>query len=170
MSHTDLGGDPGRPSVSQALQRLGLAILEQCGGPREEARIRSLLAQAEAVVRRNLERGQVPPADGLFGEPPAGDAAGDDIVGAVLLATRQAYEEQKVPYYANLIGNLAFRSDVDRGQASLVVRLVERFSYRQLCLLALLSRRERFSLSDLYPDQVPAAASMGVVGLLHEIR
>lgn len=60
-----------------------------------------------------------------------------EVAEGVILSAQRDHEEKKLRLYGNLIANLAFYPQFSRAAADLVVRLAERLSYRQLCLLAL---------------------------------
>ena len=67
----------------------------------------------------------------------------------------------------NLMANLAFRPDIDRGYANYLVRLAEDLSYRQLELLLVFALKDRSHLrqSDYRTEQ---QFSPLLMGLLHE--
>jgi hypothetical protein len=78
----------------------------------------------------------------------------------VLLAAKQDYEEKKLPYYANLLANIAFQAHVDQITANALLKLAERLSYRQLSYISLMARQSIFnlhtqtiSIADFYSKQ-----------------
>jgi hypothetical protein len=158
------------PIVTRTLQKIGGEITQRVLSPREEARIGATFAFAYETIQQNLASGRPLREDGFFESAEHERAAAEEVVEGVLLAAQRAYEEKKLRYYGRLIGNLAFRPDVDRGQANLLIRLADRLSYRQYCLIALLAQRDTYAVSDMYPDQSRHATGMATVGLLNEIR
>jgi len=91
------------------------------------------------IGQRILERqaaGERLRNDGFF----AGSGSdGEEVAEGILLVAEREFESRKLPLHAELIASLAF-DVVDRATANLCVRLMERLSFRQLCLLAALSR------------------------------
>lgn len=96
-----------------------------------------VLALADQRVRERLERGDTLRDDGFFEAQPGDRSAGAESVEGVLLATQRDHEEKKLPFYANLLANLAFDTTYDRAEANLLIRLGRELSYRQLLLLSL---------------------------------
>lgn len=59
----------------------------------------------------------------------------------ILLTSREAYEEKKIPFLANLIATVPFTSTPIENMMQ-TLHEAERLSYRQLCLLAIIDRNE----------------------------
>jgi hypothetical protein len=86
--------------------------------------------------------------DGFFGDRPDDRSAATEILEGVIRAAQQEYQEKKIPFYGNLLGNVPFHPEIDPAQAVALLKLGERLSYRQLCLIALLLERDRYGLAD----------------------
>jgi hypothetical protein len=59
------------------------------------------------------------------------------------------YEERKVPLVAHFFAEVAFRDDISLGYAHHLLRVTDRLSFRELCLLALYGDPERLRTADL---------------------
>lgn len=59
----------------------------------------------------------------------------------ILLTSREAYEEKKIPFLANLVATVPFTSTPIENMMQ-TLHEAERLSYRQLCLLAIINRNE----------------------------
>ena len=87
------------------------------------------------------ESGKQLRADGFFDDSVSGRSAAADVLEQIMQAVQQESEERKLPFIASLYASIAFREDVDRGMANLLVRTAEQLSYRQLCLLSVFMDR-----------------------------
>lgn len=72
----------------------------------------------------------------------SGRTPAEEILEGALLSFKNDHEEKKARYYANIPGNAAFDSDISPSEANLALRIVERLSYQQICLLALIVKQE----------------------------
>ncbi len=104
---------------------------------RGEQRIVTTVARIGERIRDRQRGGERLRDDGFL----AGSGSdGEEVAEGVLLVAEREFESRKVPLYAELMASIAFTSDVDRATANLSVRLMERLSFRQLCLLVAFSR------------------------------
>ena len=54
-----------------------------------------------------------------------------------MFSAQREHEENKLKYYGNLVGNIAFDKTISREQANQLVSLAQKLSYRQIKLLNL---------------------------------
>jgi len=116
--------------------------------PQEQRRIDRTLYYAALKIRENWENGQATREDDFFDEVVNDRSATEEIYEAILLVARDEPREKKLRFYGNLVANIAFRPEIDRAQANLMIRMGERLSYRQLCLLEIFTRKDSFALRD----------------------
>lgn len=140
-----VGGASG-PMLTRSLRHLAYEVKHRLLGAREEARIGATLLFATRKIRENLAAGQQVRRDGFFGEQPGERTAAEEVFEGVLLTAQREPQEKKLRFYGNLVANIAFRPDIDREQANLLVRLGQDLSYRQLCVLALSVSRDSSGL------------------------
>ncbi len=123
-----------------------------------------VLLIADRIAARHAA-GDEPRADGFF-EASGERSAAEEIAEGVLLAAQTEHEERKLPFLANLYANVAFDTRVDRALANLLVRLAERLSYRQLCLLALFVNGQVFGLPNRNYRQAGITTDNPFVGVI----
>jgi len=112
----------------------------------ERFRIESVITVARDKFKKNMALGLVLRADDFFDSTKGRRSDGDEMVEAVLRACQEEHEEKKLIYFGNLIANIAFRPDIDRDTANVLVRLAEQLSYRQLRYIALMAQKSQFGL------------------------
>ncbi len=115
----------------------------------------------------NLKNGYKLRNDGFFEDNSTERAASKEIVEGVLLATQREYEEKKTRYYGNLLANIAFSTGVSRSHASLLIKLSQSLSYRQVCLLSIFGQQDRFTLRKNDYRETPLFVE--IISLLQEI-
>lgn len=132
-------------AVGQVFTSVGEDFVSRVLSPREEARIETTMRLALARLNRALEDdGAELRTDGLF-EP---GAEGDEIFEGVLNAARNAYEERKIPYIANVFVWVAVSPHIDARTAHAVITEAEAISWAQMCLLALVAEPEKWGTEE----------------------
>jgi hypothetical protein len=117
--------------------RAGAEFHERVLGPRQEARVGTVLWVIDTLIKERLAAGDTPRSDGFFEQregreqPPA-----YELAEGVLLRAANEYEERKVPYIGALFASVAFRADIALPYANLLLRLADRLGYRQLQAIA----------------------------------
>ena len=156
------------PTISHTLQKIGREISTRLLGKREEKRIGAALVFAARKIEANRAAGQTVRTDGFFTEQPDGRSPADEIAEGVLMVVQREHEERKLPFYGNLLANLAFQSGYDRAQSNLLIQLARRLSYQQLCLLAVVVNKARFAMQPSYRKK-PRDASPAQVTALQQM-
>jgi hypothetical protein len=148
----------GAPAVVRAFVWAAGEFRERVLGQREAYRVVSVVRLAKAKYEENIAGGAQMRNDEFFLQDEAtGRSSADEIVEGTLLAAQREHEERKVPYYANLIANLPFEPAIDRYTANLLLRTAQELSYRQLCLLALVAKKNQHVL----PNTSAPASGIG---------
>ena len=137
-----LGGSLG-PPIAAALRTAADFAHRQLSG-REQVRVVTVVAAAAASIDAGREAGRTFRTDGFFDTTPGDRAAAEEVAEAVLRAAQDEPEERKLPYLARLLSEIAFRPNVDRATASMLVRIGHELTYRQLLLLSLYARKDLF--------------------------
>lgn len=153
------------PGLSHVLEKVGREISTRTLGKREAKRVGAALLFAAAKVEANRSAGQQVRTDGFFAEQPDGRSSADEITEGVLMAAQREYEERKLPFYGNLLANLAFRSGFDRFQSNMLIQIAQRLSYQQLCLLALVVVKESFKLRPSWRKEERGASPSQITAL-----
>jgi hypothetical protein len=122
---------------------------ERVLGHREAHRVVTVARLVKAKYEKNTGEGKELRGDDFFlREETTGRSSADEIIEGTFLAAQREHEERKIPYYANLIGNLPFEPSIDRYTANMLLRIAQELSYRQLCLLSLVAKKDEHILPD----------------------
>ena len=114
---------------------------------RESARIGIVAVYAMNRIKSNFENNKQIRTDDFFERDPIVDrSAADEILEGTLIAAKNEHEEKKLKYYGNLVANIAFHPEIDRYHANYLLRVSERLSYRQICILAIFNRKSNYRL------------------------
>jgi len=122
-------------------------------GQREQARIGAVCRYIYAKIEENKNKGMKIREDDFFEKPPNVRSTAEEIFEGILLAAKGEYEEKKLKFLGNLFANLAFVSDIDRSQANLLIRIAQRCSYRQLCILSLFREKNPMLRKEKYENE-----------------
>jgi hypothetical protein len=100
-----------------------------------------------------------------------GRSAASEVLEGVLRAAADSWEQRKVRHIGLFYASLAFRSDVAPGYANTLLRVANGLAYRQLELLAFLSRHASDQCLN-YIDAPRAVKGRGVIpnGLSFELE
>jgi hypothetical protein len=104
--------------------------------PRSSHRLGTAFAIAANEIRDGLTQGRRLRTDDFFNQGERRRADADELLEGVLLLASDSYEEHKVPCFGRLYASIAFDGTVSVGEAQYWLRLLERFSYRQLLILS----------------------------------
>jgi hypothetical protein len=80
---------------------------------------------------------------------------GEQLLEGVLLKARDEYEEKKLPYLGRFYANLVFTPTVSPATATLLIKTLERLTFRQLVLLALILKEGQFDVEHLRSQEHP---------------
>jgi hypothetical protein len=163
-----VGGSVAGSVMSQLLRRGAAEFAIRTLGRREQTRVASTLEFSAVRVSEKLAQGYEPRSDGFFTGEPGNRSFADEIVEGVLLASQREHEEKKLPYFGNLLANIAFDTGVNRPYANLLVRTGEQLSYTQLCLLRLFARKDTFNLRATDYREYDGDFSADLIAVLQE--
>lgn len=137
-----IAGAAGTPPLVRVVRDFADRLLS----PGQRRRASEVVLLVGERIRARQNAGDELRDDGFFTVGPKGRPPAEELAEAVLLAAQGEHEERKLPFLANLFANIAFDKRVDRATGNQLVRLAERLSYRQVCLLALFVNRTVFAL------------------------
>ena len=140
-----VGGAAGS-GLTMALQWLGQEMSSRLLGPREEQRLGYVFALAAAEIAERIEAGGQVRKDGFFSASQPGRSDGEEVWESILMKSQREPEEKKLPYMAHLLANLAFESGVGVHMGHQVTKTAEQLTYRQLCILKLIMKKEQYDL------------------------
>lgn len=133
---------------SRLVQKLGREFNQRVLSTREDLRVGSVLALADAEMKERLKRGETLREDGFFDFDESGRSGAEEVGEHILLKCQREPEERKLPYMANLLAAFAFQPSIDVQTAHYMVRIAEQLTYRQLCLIHLVSEKDKYKLRD----------------------
>jgi hypothetical protein len=138
-------GGPVAALLASALKEFASRTLSE----REQVRIGGAFAVAVERISARLVAGHIPRSDSfnqarLGTRPPSAE-----LFDAILLKGRDAYEERKIRHLGLLFANVAFAQGVSFETANLLVRHLDRLTYRQLCILALVANHGALDMEAL---------------------
>ena len=139
---------------------------------REEVRVGAAASFALAEIQRRLDEGQQPRDDGFFGNNASRRTSAEELFEGVLQKSKNEHEEKKIKMLGNFFASIAFSPDVSVGEANHLLRVAENLTYRQMCVLAILSAKSR--LPDIrfrttYYESVVGLLTYDNVSLLQEV-
>ncbi|WP_422190596.1 hypothetical protein [Methanoregula sp.] len=141
-------GAVGGKLVEDLFTRAGMEIDKRYLSHRESARIGIAAAYAITRIDINQKSNLQLRTDNFFIKDKITErSVADEILEGTLLAAKNEYEEKKLKYYGNLVANIAFHSDIDHYHSNYLLRIGERLSYRQLCILDLFKFKSHYQLS-----------------------
>lgn len=130
--------------IQEAFLYVGNEFNKRYMSPRETERIGGVLFYAEKKVGENIGKELTIRSDDFWDEPLNGRAAAIEIIEGVLLAAQREHEEKKLPFFGNLLANIAFDPTIDREQANLLIKIGENITFRQMCILSVFADHNRF--------------------------
>lgn len=140
-------------ALSEVLARVGRELHDRFLAPRQGARAAGALDVAWVRIDERLQAGEELRQDGFFDAGDDGRVDAEELLEGTLVTAANAWEERKVPFIGNLYANLAFDERVTPGHAGFLLRLADRLTYGQLCILAFFARTQ----AGEYADQIEAA-------------
>lgn len=171
-----VGGIPGAciggaltPVIASIFQHVADEFFTRILGKREKARVSAVFYYSIEKINQNIENGLKVREDFECPKNSIGRHFAEEILEGILLAAQRDHEEKKLPYYSNLIANLAFHPEIDRAQANLLIRIGRELSYQQLCLLRVLAQRTDYNLSERPAYEILSELGCNGIALFQEL-
>ncbi len=114
---------------------------------REKVRVGAGLTFACIKIAQHLEEGRSPRNDDFFDANTSIRSSSDEILEGVLLKCKSEHEEKKVKLIGNIYANIVFMPEVSAFGANWLLQTVESLTYRQLCIIALVGRKDNHPFS-----------------------
>ncbi|WP_148550673.1 hypothetical protein [Paraclostridium bifermentans] len=121
--------------IAKTLEKIGTEMSSRLLGKREEIRVGALFTYSMAKIKENLDNGCLLRDDSFFDENISERSDAEEVYEGLILAVQKEHEEKKIEYMGKMIGNIAFRTDIDKSFANLLIKEVSNLSYRQICLI-----------------------------------
>ncbi len=110
---------------------------------REKIRVGATAQFAITKIKERLNSGDKLRSDGFFEEKQKGRSDAEEIFEGVLLKAKNEHEEKKTRIIGNIFVNTAFSGDFSAGEANHLLRIAENLTYRQMCILSLIKRKNK---------------------------
>ncbi len=119
---------------------------------REKIRVGATAQFAITKIKERLNSGDKLRSDGFFEEKQKGRSDAEEIFEGVLLKAKNEHEEKKTRILGNIFVNTAFSGDFSAGEANHLLRIAENLTYREMCILSLVKRRDEIRGVELRRD------------------
>lgn len=160
--------------AEDSIRELGQEFNQRMLSLREDLRVGKVLASAITTIDERLTQGETLRDDGFFDSDESGRSDADEVGEHILLKCQREPEEKKLHYMAHLLASLAFTDSVDSDMAHQLVKVAEQLTYRQFCLLRLVSAKDDYNLRNrhyvgqtLYPNVYTILSDVRVMSYLH---
>lgn len=126
--------------IYESFKMISSDVLRRQISKREEQKIGAGYIFALQRIEKNLQEGKTTRNDGFINDD---NILTDSniILEGVTVKLQKEWELKKLQYYGNFLGNISFRKDIDFNYASVLLRLIESLSYRELCIIAVFHKK-----------------------------
>ena len=114
---------------------------------RQQARVGAAAGLTILGIQHNISAGLELRNDGFLESDDIDRSKAEELFEGILLKCKNEFEEKKISYIANIYKNVAFDSSVNPSNANQVLKSIQQFSYRQLCMLALIGQNNNNNFS-----------------------
>ncbi|MBE9234376.1 hypothetical protein IQ231_22710, partial [Cuspidothrix issatschenkoi LEGE 03284] len=105
--------------------------------------------------KQHISDGKEPRKDGFFESKIDNKSKAEEIFEGILIKSQLQYEEKKIRILSNIFANAAFREDISVEELHHLIRIVDELTYRELCILSLITRKNTFDESNFQSLQNP---------------
>lgn len=116
---------------------------------RQKNRIKTALDIAQDRIGAQLIAGHIVRADGFFVERDLGQSDGSQLLESTLVKVSTTFQEKKIRHIGLFYANLIFADYISAETAHMLLSQLERMSYRQYALLALLGKVQTLDVEHL---------------------
>lgn len=137
-------GNAFAPTVANAAKNL----LPKALGEREQQRVESVIIHSIDKIKKSLEQGKMLRDDDSYhGDTSLGIPKAQEVLEGVLLKARDEFQSKKLYCYSSFFANLCFDEKISFEHSNYLLNMLERLSYRQLCILSYLSDEKTIQTS-----------------------
>lgn len=149
-------GGPGGAALGGAsgvvISKVLADIVGRLLSEREAIRVAATADYAITKVKARLDSGDELRNDGFFKERKTGRSDAEEIFEGVLLKAKNEHEEKKARILGNIFANTAFFPGFSVGEANHLLRIAENATYREMCILSLIKRKDEIPEIKLRED------------------
>jgi len=125
--------------ISKVLSDIANRLLSN----REKKRVGATATFALTKIKSRLDAGDKRRDDGFFEKKEKRRSDAEEIFEGVLLKAKNEHEEKKAKILGNIFANTAFFPGFSAGEANHLLRIAESLTYREMCILSLVHRKEK---------------------------
>ncbi len=119
---------------------------------REKIRVGATAWYAITKIEERRNSGDMLRNDSFFEAKGKEMSGAEEIFEGVLLKAKNEHEERKTKILGNIFANIAFSPGFSTGEANHLLRIAEILTYRQMCILSLVKRRDAIKGIELRKD------------------
>ena len=150
-------GDP-TGIAAAVIPSIGKKVVQQIilplTSPSESKRLYQWGKQAAKGIAKRQKKGEEFRKDGFFDETPTNRSNFEEVVESTLKMVMDMTEEPKVKFMAYLTENVHFNEGLDMDTFRQILKDLDELSYRQLCIIRLISLYENHEVGISYIDDV----------------
>lgn len=136
-------GGGGGVILSKALIYLAGEVAGRTLSDREKVRIGAVMGYSILKIEERIKKGEIIRSDNFFNKDYSNRSDADEIYEGIIISAQREHEEKKIKYLGNMMANLAFDKSVDKNQANFYIEVSKGLTFRQLCLIKLISKIRR---------------------------
>ena len=125
--------------ITNSFKKISCDVLSRNISKREEQKIGTGYFFAIKRINQNITAGLSIREDDFINEENILSDS-NTILEGVTIKLQKEWELKKLEFYGNYLGNISFRKDININYASVLLRLIESMSYRQLCLVVVFKK------------------------------
>lgn len=122
---------------------------------REKIRAGAAIALVISGIKNNLDNGLELRQDNFFDDDTLNRSKANELFEGVIMKCKNEYEERKIQYISNIYTNVIFNSSIKPNNVNQILNTVDKLSFQQLTILALVGKNKNNQLSlkqDKYGD------------------
>ena len=141
-----IGGPPGAligatvGPIATTMLKAGNEFMLRAVSPGEIVKIGAGYTYALDAIKKHIENGKSPRTDGFSDARSSGTSSAYEILEGALIKCKNEHEEKKMKFIGNIFANAAF-TNVSADMINRVLKIAERMTYRQICLLSLVGQQ-----------------------------
>lgn len=168
----DLPGSTAGAVIAPCAKKVLGDIINRVLSTREKLRVANTTTFAIEKIIHNLKLGMKPRDDGFFSRNDMDRSDADEIFEGVLLKAKNEHEEKKTKILGNIFANTAFAEGFTTGEANHLIQITDNLTYRKMCILSVVARKDRISDVKLRKDYYRRSieiTSHATISILQEI-
>lgn len=121
--------------LRNTISDIGEDIISRTLSKREKERVSLTFLLTLSKIESNIKEGRTIRNDDFFDDSITNRSAAKEILEGMLMISQKEFEEKKLKFIANLLGNIVFDERIDRFKANWLLKITEKLSYTQLCII-----------------------------------